>query len=140
MKNIILSASILLTGITVTAQSSLISNLPVTAAITGANTTVLKDKSIVVRYTNSDIYYKAFYDKNGVWLHTVASYEEGSLPEAVRRLVKSSWHGWKISFVDEIQTPGLEPVYQIQVKRDSKLVILRVSDGEMETLQEFTSL
>jgi hypothetical protein len=142
MKNIVISAAIMLTGMTAAnAQNSLASHLPATAAATvaGANVTVLKDQTLLVRYTQNGVSYKAFYDKNGIWLQSVASYGEALLPVSVRRLVQSGWHGWNIAYVDEVQTPGALPVYHIQVKHDNRLTILRVSDDEMETERELFS-
>ena len=140
MKNIILCATILLAGYTAGAQNRLTADLPATTAIAGANVTVLKDQTILIRYIRDDISYKAFYDKNGAWLHTVASYGEASLPESVRHLVKTSRHGWNIIYVDEIQTPGAAPVYRVQVRHDSRLDILSVSGDEVVTEQELSSL
>jgi hypothetical protein len=140
MKNIILCATILLAGFASGAQNSLTSNLPATSAIAGANVTILKDQTILVRYVQNDIAYKAFYDKNGAWLHTVASYGETSLPESTRRLVKRSWHGWNITYVDEVQSPGEVTVYRVQVKHDKRLVILRVAGDEIVTEKELSSL
>jgi len=97
----------------------------------------LKDKSILIRFYNNGKLYKAFFSNSGVWLHTVCSYEEPYLPSAVRDLVKRTYSNLKITFVDEVQTPGMEPVYRVQLQDDKKIVIVKVSGDEMEVDQEF---
>jgi hypothetical protein len=97
----------------------------------------LKDKSIVFRFYSNGKLYMAFFSKNGGWLHTVCSYEEPYLPSAVRNLVKGGYPGLKITYVDEVQTPGLEPVYRVQMQDEKKIVIVKVSGEEMEVDQAF---
>jgi hypothetical protein len=97
----------------------------------------LKDKSILVRFSSNGKLFMAFFTNSGVWLHTVCSYEEPYLPSAVRNLVKRGYPGLKITYVDEVQTPGLEPVYRVQMQDEKKIVIVKVSGDEMEVDQEF---
>jgi|GEM_PF-1137486 len=97
----------------------------------------LKDKSILIRFYNNGKLYKAFFTNSGVWMHTVCSYEEPYLPSSVRNLVKGTYTNLKITFVDEIQTPGLEPVYRVQLQDDKKIVIVKVCGDEMEVDQKF---
>jgi len=136
MKNLIICVAILLAGLGAGAQNSLVTHIAATCPPSGADVTELSDHSILIRYTQNDIRYRAFYDKNGTWLHTVASYGGTSLPASVRGLIKTSWYNWNITYVDEVQTPGLSPVYRVQLKRNGRLVILRVSDEEMATEEE----
>ena len=142
MKNIILSASILLAGFTAGAQNGLKTHLPaaVAANIAGANVTVFHDQSILVRYTQDAVSYKIYYSKEGVWQNTIASYGEAFLPAPVRNLVKSNWHGWNISFIDEWQSPGADPLYRVQLTRDRRLTIIDVTGDTMTTEKELSSL
>ena len=106
-------------------------------SVSSTESYILKDQSILIRFQSNGKLYKAFFNNSGVWMHTVCSYEEPYLPSAVRDLVKRTYSNLKITFVDEIQTPGLEPVYRVQLQDDKKIVIVKVCGDEMEVDQEF---
>jgi hypothetical protein len=105
--------------------------------ITAMDTYPLKDKSILFRFYSNGKLYKAFFSKSGVWLHTVCSYEEAGLPREVRSLVKRTYYDLAITFVDEVETPGADPVYRVQLQDDKKIVIVKVCGDEMEVDQTF---
>jgi len=140
MKNLFVCASILLFTTTAIAQNTLTSHMPPSPAafVSGATVSVLSDQTIVVHYTEEGVNYKAFYSKDGAWLHTVASYEEPSLPASVKHMVNGAWRGWNIVYVDEVRTPGTDPVYRIQLRRADNLTIIRISGDVMETEQKLT--
>jgi hypothetical protein len=142
MKQVIFSIMILLIGvIAANAQNrATYSLLPAATRMAGANVTILKDKEIVVRFAEKGISYKIFYDRSGAWQHTVSSYGEEGLPAAVRDQVKSVYHQWNISFVDEVDGPESDPVYRIQLHRDNRLLIVKLSGDQMETEKELISL
>ncbi|HVS96061.1 MAG TPA: hypothetical protein VHE54_06225 [Puia sp.] len=140
MKNILICASILLMTTSAIAQNTLTSHLPPTTAalIAGATVSVLNDQTILVRYSEKGVAYKSFYSKDGAWLHTVASYEQALLPAPVKHVVNSAWRGWDILYVDEVRTPGVDPVYQIQLRRAGNLTIVRVSGEAIETERQLS--
>lgn len=102
-----------------------------------ADGVVLADKTILFRFSEGGISYKAFFGRSGVWLHTVASYEGALLPAGVRSLVRGAYYDLRITYVDEVQTPGKPPVYQIQLQDAKTLAVVRVEDGEMEMEREW---
>jgi hypothetical protein len=84
-----------------------------------------------------DINYRVDYDKKGNWLHTMRTYDEDKLPPDVRHLVKSSYYDYNITFVQEIEIPREPFTYVVHLEGKTKLIILRVSNGEMDEWQKF---
>jgi hypothetical protein len=42
-----------------------------------------------------------------------------------------------MSFVDEVRAPGIDPVYLVQLRRNDRLTIIRVSGDDMGIESEF---
>jgi hypothetical protein len=84
-----------------------------------------------------DIHYRVDFDKKGNWLHTMRTYDENKLPPDIRHLVKSSYYDYNITFVQEIERPREPFTYVVHLEGKTKLINLRVSDGEMDQWQKF---
>jgi hypothetical protein len=99
----------------------------------------------IAMFILDDINYRVDYDKKGNWLHTIRTYNENKLPSDVRHLVKSSYYDYNIIVVQEIEIPwepfmdfATEPfIYIVHLEGKTKLINLRVSNGEMDEWQKF---
>ena len=100
----------------------------------------LKDGGYLCRFVIDNVRCRAFYGEKGAWLLTLASYEENKLPRDIRAIVKSSYYDYTISYVDEISVPGHSKVYLVQIEDKTSMKMLRISDGEMETVRELVKL
>ncbi len=96
----------------------------------------LKEGGYVCKFTLGGIAKKAFYDKSGNWLSTVAGYTEGQMPRDVRRIVLSNYYDYSILYVHEVNMPRRPAVYMVQVKYGNLIKILRVVEGEIEEVRE----
>jgi len=99
----------------------------------------------IAMFILDDINYRVDYDKKGNWLHTIRTYDENKLPSDVRHLVKSSYYDYNIIVVQDIEIPW-EPfmgfatnpfIYIVHLEGKTKLINLRVSNGEMDEWQKF---
>lgn len=148
MKKLILSSvATLVLGLTETyAQTDLVANDRSARLFTSNDRSPvvegreLKDKTILFQSYDKGKLTKTFYSKAGAWLYTVSSYEEALLPEAIRARVKKVYYDLAISFVDEVRAPGADPVYRVQLQDDKKIIIVKVSEDEMEVDQEYQKL
>jgi hypothetical protein len=93
--------------------------------------------ALIAIFTFNDINYRIDYDKKGNWLHTMRTYSENKLPADIRHLVKSSYYDYNIMFVQEIEKPRETFTYVVHLEGKTKLINLRVSDGEMDEWQKF---
>ena len=80
------------------------------------------------------------YDKKGIWLHTIRTYDEKTLSREIRHQVKSIYYDHAIKLVHEIELPGIPQnttCYIILLENETTLVELRLYDGEMDVLKEW---
>jgi hypothetical protein len=91
----------------------------------------------IAMFILDDINYRVDYDKKGNWLHTMRTYDENKLPPDVRHLVKSSYYDYNIMVVQEIEIPRETFTYVVHLEGKTKLINLRVSNGEMDEWQKF---
>ena len=97
----------------------------------------LKD-GFLTKFRVDDIMYMVAYGKKGGWLHTIRTYNENKLAQDLRYAVKSSYYDYHITLVQEVKIP-LNPVtYVIHLEDKTKIINLRVCDGEMDEWQKMS--
>ena len=79
---------------------------------------------------------RSYYDINGRWQCTIATYQEPQLPKSIRQIVKQVYYDYAISYVNEISLAENRTVYVVQVQDEKKLKILRIADDQMEVVEE----
>jgi hypothetical protein len=102
--------------------------------------TQLKDRTVLVRWKEGCAKYAAFFSVGGSLLRTVISYETDGLPTQVRDRVRSNYPDLRISYVNEVRTPGQDNVYRVQLEDDKQLVIMRATEDEMVEDQRYAKL
>lgn len=82
--------------------------------------------------------HRVFYTRKGCWEYSLAFYYEDSLPETIRASIKSNYHGYRITIVEQLT--GHEGTnYIVHLENDSGIKHLRVTEkGEMDLLNEYT--
>ena len=80
---------------------------------------------------------RVFYDKKGNWKFTVSYYDEKHLPVEIRAIVKPVYYDYTISRVEEVHA-GDQIIYIVHVQNDSSLKTLRVCEGEMDLIEDFS--
>ena len=95
------------------------------------------ENGFAAKFNVNNIDYLVAYDKKGVWLHTIKTYGESELLPNIRHIVKSSYYDYNISFVQEIEKPRDTFTYIVHLAGNTKLINLRIYNGEMEEWQRF---
>jgi len=96
----------------------------------------LKEGGFVCRFMYDGKLERAYYDKRGNWLSTVAGYTGSRLPAEIRKMVRSVYYDHTILYAHEVVMAGSDPVYLVQVQDEKEIKILRISGGEMEVTAE----
>ena len=88
-------------------------------------------------FNDKGIETKVAYDKKGIWHSTIRTLDDTQLPSDVRDVVKSKYYDSKILVGYEIKhNDGF--VYIIKIEDTKTLKILRVTDGEIEIISDYT--
>ena len=77
------------------------------------------------------------YDKKGNWHHTIRYYFEQQLPKDVRHLVKTKYYDYSIFNVVEVNI-GDKTAHLVSIEDKTTWKVIKVVDGEMEIMNEFT--
>jgi hypothetical protein len=80
---------------------------------------------------------RVVYDKKGNWRFTVSYYEEKNLPAEIRAIVKPVYYDYTITRIAEVHVDD-KIIYIVHVQNNSSLKTLRVCEGEMELIEDFT--
>ncbi len=84
-------------------------------------------------FTQAGIKTAVAYNKRGIWQHTIRYYGEQQLPTHVRAMVKKANFDSNINQVEEIEMSD-KTIYLVHVEDQSSCKLIRVCDGEMQTL------
>jgi hypothetical protein len=77
------------------------------------------------------------YDKNGKWVYTIERHTATSLLKDVMDIVRESYYNYYISGMEKIEIPGFDAVYIVHIGDENSIKTLRVSNGEVELIQDF---
>src|SRR5258708_17981197 len=61
----------------------------------------LKDKGVVCRFSYKGILNRAYYNSNGGWGFSIASFHEAQIPKNIRKNIKINYYEYAITFVYE---------------------------------------
>ena len=93
--------------------------------------------AFVADFTENSIETKVVYDLKGNWHSMLRTYSEDKMPFDVRDLVKSTYYDFGIMVVYEI-THADNVTYILKIEDSKKIKTLRVRDGNMEVISEYT--
>ena len=79
----------------------------------------------------------ALFDKSGHLLYAIKYGKEKDLPADVRKIIKSEYYDYDITAAIEVKADERN-IWVVNMKDDTTYLTVRVEDGEMEKVQEFT--
>lgn len=95
------------------------------------------DDGFVVKYSGNQRHCRTVYSKSGNFLYTIRQFDEAQMPRDVRRIVKSRYFDYTITLVEEIERPFKPLAYYIHMEDATTIVNVQVSDGEIETVEDY---
>ena len=106
---------------------------------TGAEWSVLGDKSLMCGFFMDNTFYKAYYTQNGEWIGTLTSYDGSKLSKSIYDKVKSTYYDYQIIFVNQIDLARNKVIYIVEIQNEKSIKKLRVADNEddIEVIREF---
>jgi len=87
-------------------------------------------------YTEGAVKAMYYYDKKGHWVYTILTYGEDRLSDDVRRLVRTNYYDFNISWVKEVNE-AQNVVYVVHMENAKAWKDVAVQDGEIRVLNEF---
>ena len=91
----------------------------------------------LVKFNAGSVPYMVAYNPKGRWNYTILNYDEKKLPADVRKIVKSSYYDYSIEHVSEVHVQD-QIVFMVTIQDETTLKIVRVSNGEMDKVTNYT--
>ena len=96
-----------------------------------------KENNLYCTFRQGNIRNRVFYDQNGNWQYTLLSYPPSDLAKSVKALISENFHGYQISFVNEIRTGDHDTTYVISIENEDHIKVVHVSGDNFEVRQAF---
>jgi hypothetical protein len=93
------------------------------------------DNSMYCIFHQGNIVNRVFYDSRGYWQFTLVSYLPSELRDHVRKLVSDQFDGYRITYVNEVQSAYDEPIYMVNIENAGNIKVIKITDDEVEVKQ-----
>jgi hypothetical protein len=93
------------------------------------------DNSIYCIFHRGNTVDRVFYDSRGYWQFTLVSYLPSELKMNIRQEVADQFEGYRITYVNEIQSAYDQPIYMINLENAGNIKVVKVSDDDVEVKQ-----
>jgi hypothetical protein len=80
---------------------------------------------------------RTVYNNWGQFVYTIRQYHENVLPRDIRGIVKSQYYDYTITLVEQIEETQKPLVYVVHLENATTLINVRVSEREMEVMEEY---
>jgi|SRR5579863_260946 len=78
---------------------------------------------------------RVFYDSRGYWQFTLVSYLPSELKTNIRQQISDQFEGYRITYVNEIQSAYDEPIYMVNIENAGNIKVLKVKGDDIEVNQ-----
>jgi hypothetical protein len=97
------------------------------------------DGGAIARFMSGNVSTSVIYGKSGGWLQTISCYGEKCMPKDVRAIVKGTYYDYDIVNIQEVQLPDKDSsIFLVDIQDANSIKVLRVCEGEMEVIHEYT--
>ena len=98
---------------------------------------MLVNGGYVVKYNdNRNSNCRTVYSCHGNYVYTIKQYNEQQMLHEIRDMVKRTWYDYAINLVEEVLVPAKPVVYIVHLQDAATLKNIRISEGEMEVIED----
>ena len=76
------------------------------------------------------------YDKKGKWVYTIQQYSTDDLDKSLADRVRSVYYDYDVTGIQKVEQPGMDVVYVVHLENEKSIKIVRLTNDEMETVQD----
>src|SRR4051794_22593793 len=78
------------------------------------------------------------YNKKGKWIYTIQQYNLDNLDKNIVDKVRSVYYDYGVTGIQKVEQPGMDVVYVVQLENVKSIKIVRLTDSEIELVQDLT--
>ncbi len=95
------------------------------------------ENGFILQSSLSDLHVKSAYNNKGSWIYTISSFNPESYSKKVIEAVKDNYEAYSISGMQKVEQPGNSPVYIVSITNEKTIKMLRISNGEVEMINDY---
>jgi hypothetical protein len=88
----------------------------------------------IAEYAAGPVKARFVYNQKGDWIYSILTYGQKGLPEEVRKLVRSEYYDYEITWVKEVNEEDVV-VYVVHLEDEASWKEVAVQDGEIRVLK-----
>jgi hypothetical protein len=111
--------------------------LIVSTSFAAANASPVSKKGYTVQSVIDGRESTTAYNKNGKWVYTIQQYSPDNLDNNIVQKVRSVYADYGVTAIQKIEQPGQDAVYIVRLENTKSLKTVRLSNGEIELMQNF---
>ena len=77
------------------------------------------------------------YNKKGKWVYTIQQYNLDNLDKNIVDRVRSVYYDYGVTSVQKVEQPGMDAVYVVHLENTKSIKLVRLTNDDMEEVQEF---
>jgi len=93
------------------------------------------DNSLYCIFHRRNTVDRVFYDSRGYWQFTLVSYQPSELKMNIRQRISDQFEGYRITYVNEIQSAYDEPIYMVNLENAGNIKVVKVTGDDIEVKQ-----
>ena len=93
------------------------------------------DNSLYCIFRRANTVNRVFYDSRGYWQFTLISYQPSELKMYIRQQISDQFEGYRITYVNEIQSAYDEPIYMVNLENAGNIKVVKVAGDDIEVKQ-----
>ena len=77
------------------------------------------------------------YNKKGKWIYTIQQYSIDNLDKNILDRVRSVYYDFGVTGIQKVEQPGSDAVYIVHLENTKSIKLVRLTNDEMEVVQDF---
>ena len=77
------------------------------------------------------------YNKKGKWVYTIQQYSLDNLDKNIIDRVHTVYYDYGVTGIQKVEQPGMDVVYVVHLENAKSIKLVRLTNDEMELVQDF---
>ena len=113
-----------------------IASILITSTTYAGNKSSRSEKGYVVHSIIDGRKSMTAYDKKGKWVYTIQQYSIDDLDKSLKDRIRSVYYDYDVTIIQKVEQPGMDVVYVVHLENEKSIKIVRLTDDEMELIQD----
>jgi hypothetical protein len=113
-----------------------IASILVTSTTYAGNKSSISEKGYVVHSVIDGRKSTTAYDKKGNWVYTIQQYTIDDLDKNLKDRIRSVYYDYDVATIQKVEQPGMDVVYVVHLENEKSIKIVRLTNDEMELIQD----